>query len=297
MKKIKLIFIFVILVLIGISCENDGGTSNLGLETGAVPDVQKIASTDAFINLLGLQSGKTIDLGFTVDVGQGNVQSMDVVLYYLSGSKVTKAIFATNITKFPNELHLSQIDLFKLFPQLKTAADFKLGDQLKVSTILTLKNGNKLNILNDDGSPNYGQDIANSTIYKVSQSYLVSCPSNLAGTYSVLSSGASTDPGPSADKNPVTNFPYTVKIVSTGGGAYTMSDGYGGLYKLWYDIYGIDKDYPGNFSDVCDKLSGTYTEPFGSKVTLSGTVNSNGTLSIHWENEYGDFGDGVYTKK
>jgi hypothetical protein len=124
-----------------------------------------------------------------------------------------------------------------------------------------------------------------------------SCPSDLAGTYSVLSSGSSTDSGPTPAENPITNFPYTVVITAKGSGAYSMSDGYGGLYRLWYDIYGITKNYPGTFNDVCNTLSGTFAEPFGTDVNITGKVNANGTLTIRWENGYGDFGVGTYTKQ
>jgi hypothetical protein len=50
-----------------------------------------------------------------------------------------------------------------------------VGDVLSVSADLTLANGRKLNILNDDASPNFGQDIAISAVYKVFQAYNVSC--------------------------------------------------------------------------------------------------------------------------
>jgi hypothetical protein len=297
MKKIKLIFTLLAAAVLATSCANDGGDSNIALETGAVPNIVKIASTDAFINLLGIQSGETIDLGLTVSIGQGEVQSMDIVLYYITGSKVYKGTFESNITTFPTELRLSQTDIINVIPELNSVADFKLGDQLKLSAILTLKNGKKVNILNDDSSPNYGQDIANSDKFSVLQSYFVSCPSDLAGTYSVLSSGESTDGGPSADENPISNYPYTVTVTATGGGAYTMKDAFGGLYILWYDIYGLTFEVEGNFTDVCGTISGTFSDPFGGTVNYTGTANADGTLSIRWDNSFGDFGEGVYTKQ
>jgi hypothetical protein len=76
-----------------------------------------------------------------------------------------------------------------------------------------------------------------------------------------------------------------------------MSDGYGGLYLLWYDIYGITAENAGVFTDICGELSGTYQEPFGTAVIITGTVNDNGTLLIRWENGFGDFGSGIYTKQ
>lgn len=297
MKKIKLIFTILAISLLVTSCDNDGGDSKLDLEVGAVPDINKIDDTDSFINLLALNDGATIDLGFTIKVGQGEISSLDVIGFYVKGNgDVYRAVLANDLTTFPATFNLSQNDLFEAFAELNSASDFEIGDKLIVTADMLLKNGSVINILNTDASTNYGQDIANSQKYTVTQTFNVSCPSELEGTYSVLSSGSSTDTGPTADENPITNHPYTVTITAKGGGDYTMSDGFGGLYILWYDIYGIDGDSAGSFSDVCNVISGTFSEPFGTAVTVTGSVNPDGTLTIEWVNGYGDTGVGVYTK-
>jgi hypothetical protein len=297
MKNIKYIFAFLTLGLLAISCENDGGDSKLDLEEGAVPNIKKIATNDSFINLLAINEGEEISIGFTVDKALGNVSSMDIVLFYTNASGTSKATLATGVSTFPQSYILDQNDLMELFDNLNSAEDFSLGDKLTVSADLHLTDGRIVKILNDNGAPNYGQDILNSTRYSVIQVYNVSCPSDLAGTYNVISSGASTDSGPSPSENPISNYPATVTITATGGGTYTVSDIYGGLYILWYDIYGIDESYTsGSFVDVCDTISGEFKEPFGTTVILTGTVNPDGTLSMHWVNGYGDFGDSIYTK-
>ncbi len=297
MKKIKLILKVLAISLLIPSCENDGGDSKLDLGIGAVPDINKIATTDSFINLSAINENTTIDLGFTVDVGQGEVSSINVIAFYVKKSgEVYRAVVANNQTAFPATFNLNQNDLLDAFEELNSSSDFEIGDKLIVTADMVLKNGKIINILNDDASTNYGQDIANSQKYTVTQTYNVSCPSDLEGTYSVLSSGFSTDTGPTPEENPITNYPYTVTITAKGGGDYSISDGFGGLYLLWYDIYGIEGDEEGSFSDVCNVISGTFSEPFGTSVTVSGTVNSDGTLTIKWENGYGDTGEGIYTK-
>ena len=125
--------------------------------------------------------------------------------------------------------------------------------------------------------------------------FVVSCPSDLAGTYTVLSSGSSTDSGTPPGTNPIVDYPYTVVVTDNGGGNYTISDGFAGLYILWYESYGISSEYPGNFTDICGELSGSWVEPFGTDVTLTGMVNPDGTLSISWINGYDDTADAVYT--
>lgn len=120
------------------------------------------------------------------------------------------------------------------------------------------------------------------------------CPSDLAGTYSVLTSGQSTD-GAAAD--PVVDLPYTVTITKTGENTYSVSDIFAGIYIDWYcDAYGLCNETAGSFTDVCGILSSSFTEPFDSAASLSGTNNGDGTLTISFENGYGDTATSVYTK-
>lgn len=296
MKKIKLILVSLFAVAMTLSCDDDGGDSKINVEKGAVPNFVKSETYEPILNLVEIQEGNDVTIGFSVDIAQGKVSSLDIIGVYVKvDGTAEKAVFASNITTFPTSMTLTKQQLIDKFAILTGDSDFALGDQLKISANLTLQNGTVLALLKDDGSQNYGQDIANSQLYSVTQVYTVSCPSDLAGTYSVVTSGASTDSGPTPDENPITDYPYTVTITGSGG-SYSLSDAYGGLYLLWYDMYGITGDVPGTFTDVCGTLSGTFPEPFGGSTTLTGTVNGDGTLTIHWENEFGDFGDSVYTK-
>ena len=298
MKKISFLIVTLVVALLMPSCENDGGDSKIKTSKGALPNIQKISTTDAFIDLVAVQSGDAINLGFTVDLAIGDINSMDIMaLYKKSDGTIYKAKLATGITTFPTTFNISQTDILNAFNELNSTGDFQIGDQLTITAELTLKDGRVQKIINDDGTNNFSPNIASSNLYKVFQTYNVSCPSDLEGTYSVISSGESTDSGPSPSENPISNFPYTVEIKATGGGDYTISDAFGGLYILWYDIYGVDFEVEGTFSDVCGTISGSFQEPFGTEVIVTGTVNPNGTLSIHWVNGYDDFGDAVYTKQ
>lgn len=296
MKKVRLIIASLFLVIFIISCEKDGGDSVIALDNSATPNIQKVDGTDAFIDLVAVSSNTPINVEFTVDIGFGEVASADIVMFYFSGSNVYKAVYQTNVTTFPTSFSFSQADIFAAFDELNDASDLAVGDALKITAELTLKNGTVVKILNDDGTANYGADIANSPLFSVVQTYNVSCPSDLAGTYNVLTTATSTDPGPTASENPIANFPYSVTITDNGGGNYTISDAFGGVYILWYDIYGLDFEVEGTFDDVCGTISGTFPEPFGTDVNYTGTVNPDGTLSIHWINGYGDEGDSVYTR-
>lgn len=299
MKKIKIIFAIFTAVLLITSCENDGGKSQIGYSSsGAVPNIQKNNSLDSFIDLIKIGNDSEISLGFSIDKAIGEINSMDVIGFYIKADgTVYKATLVDNVTTFPADIAINKTDILNAFAELNTKNDFALGDQLKITAELTLKDGTIQKIINNDGTNNFSSNVASSNLYKVFQTYNVSCPSNLGGNYSVISSGTSTDTGPTAAENPITNFPTNVVITDNGGGNYTVSDIFGGLYLLWYDIYEIkDGDSKGEFNDICKTISGTFKEPFGSVVIVTGNVNSDGTISIQWENGFGDKGSSIYTK-
>lgn len=297
MKKIKLIFVSLFLAAAVVSCEDDGGDSVITLQNGGTPDIQKTESSETFINLVELQGGNDINLSVSVDIALGDVRSMDIVGFYIRTDGTSeKAILADDVTTFPTTITLTRDDLFSAFSSLNTTDDFGVGDQLKISADVTLNTGAVINLLTAQGGQNYGSYIEQAT-YRVYQTFNVSCPSDLGGNYNVVSSGSSTDPGPSPSENPISNYASTAVITDNGGGSYSINDAYGGLYLLWYDIYGITPALSGgSFTDVCGTLSGSFGEPFGTTVTITGTVNDDGTLSIHWVNGFDDMGDSVYTR-
>ncbi|WP_242117876.1 hypothetical protein [Aestuariivivens sediminicola] len=121
------------------------------------------------------------------------------------------------------------------------------------------------------------------------------CPSDLAGTYSVVSNGTSTDGAPA--NNPLVNFAYEVVITQTGPISYSISDGVAGVYIDWYCApYGYCFETPGTFSEICGVLTGSWVEAFGAQVRLSGVNNFDGTLTISWDNDFGDTATATYTK-
>ncbi|WP_162555765.1 hypothetical protein [Reichenbachiella versicolor] len=101
----------------------------------------------------------------------------------------------------------------------------------------------------------------------------VACKSSIAGTYTTVASGMSTDDGPT--ENPVTDYAYEVTLTDTGvNGVYEISDFSAGLFTLWYDIYGLSGDYPGTLQDVCNDVSIINTTgPFGSPISGTGSFD------------------------
>jgi len=117
---------------------------------------------------------------------------------------------------------------------------------------------------------------------------------SIAGTYDVVSNGESTDPGPV--NNPLVDFASTIVVTDNGNGTYTFSDGWAGVYVEWYTIYGYTFLEEQTITlTPCLELIGEWTDAFGGSNALSGTVNTDGTLSIRVANSFGDVVDQVYT--
>ncbi|WP_297706779.1 Calx-beta domain-containing protein [uncultured Eudoraea sp.] len=117
---------------------------------------------------------------------------------------------------------------------------------------------------------------------------------DISGTYDVVSNGVAQDSGPV--NNPLVNFASTATITDNGDGTFTLSDGWAGVYIDWYSIYGNTEPEPQVLTvDVCAGISASWTDIFGGGQTLTGTVNTDGTLTIRIDNVYGDFVDAVYT--
>jgi len=117
---------------------------------------------------------------------------------------------------------------------------------------------------------------------------------SIAGTYDVVTNGESTDPGPT--NNPLVDFASTVVVTDNGNGTYTFSDGWAGVYVEWYTMYGYTFLEEQTITlTPCLDLTGAWTDAFGGSNALSGTVNTDGTLSIRVANSFGDVVDQVYT--
>ena len=291
MKNLKIILAFMMLATFIVSCDDDGGTSNIDLQEGGVTNITKNADFAEIINLTDLRNGDEVKIGFGVDVFYGNVVSADVVGFYKTSNDLFGPVtLLSGVTQFPTDVTLNQDDIIAAFAELNGRDDIKLADELIVSTRILLADGSEINLINNDGTRNYGSDIHTSPFFSAQVSYPVSCPSDLGGVYNVVTNGENTDGQP-----PVVDFPYTVTLTDNGGGNYSISDGVAGVYIEWYSIYGYTFETKGNFTDICGVLSGSWVESFGCQIDLTGTLNDDGTLTIRWDNWFGDFGDAVYT--
>lgn len=170
----------MLFLLIAFSCDDDGGTSNIGAIEGATPNINKVATSDQGINIVALQNGGDVNLGLTLQVATGDITSMDVVAFFTKNGVVSKATLQANVTTFPAQLKYTKAELIKAFPAF---ASFGLNDKLVISADVKTKDGTVLKMIADNGQPLYGADVANSTLWKVVQTYTALCPLNDASLF------------------------------------------------------------------------------------------------------------------
>lgn len=293
MKNLKLILFIIAITILGISCEDDGGTSVITLEDGAVPNMIKSADTDAFFDLVKIQSGENVSISFSVDVAQGNPTSTDIVAIYRSslGSVYNTTLFS-NVT-LPQNYDLSISDIVAAFTELNSTEDVLLGDVVTITTRFTMADGTILNIVNNDGTSGTGTNIQTTVLFTSVINYPVSCPSDIGGTYLVSSTGIGC-----CGVAPITDYQYTVTVTDQGGGAYALSDFSGGAYDgLFCAPFGICGDASGGVvTDVCGTLSGSSPDCCGDNIDFSGEVNADGTWSVEVSSGF-VFAESTWTKQ
>jgi hypothetical protein len=123
------------------------------------------------------------------------------------------------------------------------------------------------------------------------------CPSDLAGTYSYVTTNIECEncdasvPGAGACGVSVSG---TGELEETDGfGVYAVSDATFGQYGCAWD----DSPAEGvTLSDVCGKLSTGGADAYGLVYTFTIVSNDGETLTIDWENDYGDSGRTALTR-
>lgn len=270
MKKINLLYLLSFVVLgLGLSgCYSSDfdykDYPNTAFEKkGAVIEVGNVAS--GFFNLTNLENAF---VEFDIDAKGAAATGAKIFKSFNGGTPVEHS----SVSSLPATI---KVTLAEALNGLNVAKeDLKVGDVIKFSFEASSAGGS----------------------YKTGKTFdaVMSCPSDLAGTYAGTTSGTSTDdccPG-------VVSAEKMVTITDLGDGNYSMGDFTSGLYFTWYEAYGItaDHDLTGTFSDVCGTLSGTFAEPFGKNVELTGSVDAEtGVITYTWTSGWGDTAEVVLT--
>ena len=236
-------------------------------DSAVVPMVTDV--NPSFYNFSELD-GSTV--GFKIDIGAGNasVESMTVQKSYNGGAPQNVA----EINTFPATIEIPIEDA--LAGLSVTKEDLALGDFFRFTILVHTTDGRTLtNAMNVDAT--------------------VSCPSDLAGTYTSVSGGP-IGPGSPAGGS-YSDLAGEVIITADGGGVYSVDDLSAGLYELAWGAFGAAPQ-PGTFRDVCGEITIIeFSDQYGDTVTGTGKVNEDGTITYTWINTYGDGGTVVLTKK
>lgn len=189
----------------------------------------------------------------------------------------------------------------------KTAAQLQGGDLFNFRTRVTLNDGRvyPFVVLEDvevggtvrDFNNIDGGIVNNPAFASFTSRFstFVGCPSNLAGTYTTVTTGTSTD---GCCPDPVT-VNSSVTFTRTGPTTYRVTNFSAGLYDAWYCApYDLCNGNTFNglastMLDVCGNV--TWTAGYwGSRGT--GSIDGSGKITVTWENEFGDTGTTVFTK-
>ena len=305
MKNLKKIFKIVLLILL-ISCDEEADLlDQIDNSSGAFPNFEKSVTADAFINFEAIEVSESVTLEFSAEAIIGNVSAINIIGLYRdklteeedSEVVVYKAVLFENQTPTLNEYTITTQDIIDKFTEINGFEDFSLGDVLTITAEIVNSSGQRITIFQDNGAANFSSNVINSVQddgepFNVSIDYPVSCPSNIGGTYLVEStSGATTDTSITPDKTPLVNFTSEVILTDIGGGIYSVSDAFFGVYMFWFDTQVI----PSNITDICGNLSAEFKGPFDGDTVVEGTVNDDGTITIGWSNSFGDFANFTLT--
>lgn len=241
----KILFYLLIISLFITGCFKDDNEIRQSYKEAVMPTITTINAS--FFNLDDINNAF---VEFVVD--------FDVPAKSFTVEETFNGIKKTlgSYTSFPATVKVTAAEAVSGIPGV-TVESLKLGDSFLFEIVAEANNGvkSRSNIL-------------------VNAS--VACESMLTGTYNVVANGETTDASVGSDENPAVNFIYEVTLTETStNGVYTISDFSGGLYPLWYDIYGLTPaDCEGSIQDICGSLAYVNTiEPFGSPIEGAGSVD------------------------
>ena len=242
--------------------------------------IQSISTTEGVKTFLDFVDIANASAGFTLD-DAGDVQANVI------------DIFIQHKTADPDDVYSDRLPL-KSVSDLPSQHVFTSQELAEAAGVPfdSLKLADNF-LLSFDLSGADGKKYFSSEFHRID----VSCPSDLEGTYSTISSGQSTD---ECCNTPVTDLVSEITLTEKGSGVYEISDFSSGVYKAWYSVaYGATDVNKGELKDVCNSVSfQNTTGPYGSPISGTGIYDPDAqTITIDWTaDDWGDVGSTVMTK-
>lgn len=297
----KIIYSFgVILALSIASCTDfvDPAIPYNNFETGAY--LRTLASTPN-INFFAIPSAQFSVTVEAVDIQDGKlVRDVDVFAARRRGPAVTAEVKIGNIPASEFKPHTTIIpDVHPASGSKYPAATFTIGIPAVLQALgLTQADINggdfiefRLLLNTTDGrtftNSNLSPDISGGLYYRSPFFYRIPvvCPSALGGTYNYVS----TDMFCAGERTGTVTWTQVA-----GTTTYTSSDF---AFGSWIHCYG--SGVPGGslrLSDACNKISVTGTDQYGDSYRYLIEAVSGTSLTIKWDNTYGEFGTVVLTR-
>ncbi len=296
MKRTQILIPAIAVLFFAASCEKDGGTSVIPLDEGAAPNFVVAADSDQFIDLTDINNGQPINLSFKAEIAQGNPAQTDIVGIY---TKLTGEVYYGTILSdvvLPQDIALDVDDIIAAFAEITGPSDIDVGDTLSITARFTMPDGTVLTIISTDGvSGGTGTNIATTVLFTTVINYPVSCPSDLGGTHSFVSTELVAGNNPGAC--PSGSVSGTVTWTDLGGGTYLASDLGFGQYEssCWNDTPATSGG--ATFTEICGEIISGGADQYGLIYTWVITDVSGPELTMTWSNDYADSGTVVITRE
>lgn len=154
MKSIKILTFILAILMLNLSCDNDGGTSVIALDNGAMPD---FTMTDGSPDFIVNTTFADLNLEFKVDVSIGNPKSLDLRALYktIDGNIYGPVTLDSGVTSFPKDYVISGSQVMNAFSEISSSADMNAGDNIIFYAAFTLQDGRVIDTVNSQGNPNY----------------------------------------------------------------------------------------------------------------------------------------------
>ncbi|MDW7694739.1 hypothetical protein R9C00_08295 [Flammeovirgaceae bacterium SG7u.111] len=309
-KIVRYSFLSLLALLFALSSCEDESTQripDINANVGAITKIQ-LNPDKTFYNAFNNLATEEVEFDIDVDgFDLTEVETVDVELIFTEKDGTTDpegnpadltypAVFLKAVTSFPSTVSITGQECADALDL--DLADFKVGDGFNVMFPIHTKDGRKLQVaLNSD----LCQEPVQPSFGGCNVQWSISCPSDkdkIEGTYVAVTSGTSTDTDP-LTKPTAVDVTKEVTITEVSPGVYEVSDILTGVYEYWYgDSYGYSGDVARTFTDVCGDLSFSFTEPYGTDLIGTGTIDlDKGEITWSWSNGYGDEASAVLTKK
>lgn len=175
MKNTYILIVILAFFMLNTSCENDGGTSVIPLDNGALSNVTR---TEGSLEFIVNTTFDSVDLEFGMELVYGDPVSYDLMALYktINGDIYGPVIIDANVTNFTKDYVISGTEVISAFDEISSSSDLVAGDNIFFYPRFTMQNGTQLETLNSEGEPNYhAPDFNQIGGYKYFMAYPVVC--------------------------------------------------------------------------------------------------------------------------